>query len=791
MKSMYINIRTIGLLALVFTFIHCEREVDFDNLEEAPYPAIGEVFIDDFSSGLDYGAFGGSKLTAFDLDYEDTYMGAASMRFEVPDVGDPGGAYAGGTFLTNPGRDLSGFNVLTFWMKASRSAHVDVLGFGNYFGDNYYETVINNVAVNTNWKQYFIPIADPSFLMAERGMFFYSEGPEDGEGYTFWVDEVQFLDMGTIAHFKGHIEDGLDAIKNANTGDEFNMRTSVSANLPNGTEQFATCRPSYFNFESSNPAVATVDQYGTVRVLDEGEAIITGTLRGATAIGSLTVNSSGEAVRPSTPAKNLDLDAADVISVFSNQYTNINVEFYNGYWQFSTTQSEIIQVQNDDILRYYDLNFVGIQFASPTVNVSEMTHVRMDLWTPEQVAGADFKVLLVDIGPDGTFGGSDDSSYELTFTGSDLKSEEWFSIDVPLSDFPGLNTTNMAQIVLSGSITNIYADNILFYKGENTSGSGPSDAAPNPTANGSDVISIYSDTYTDVAGTDFFPDWGQATQASQIQLNGNNTLLYKGLNYQGIALGSNQDVSGMENLHLDIWTDNSSDLNVYLISPGPVEMAFNINVPTTGWLSLDIPLSEFSSVDLTDVFQLKFDGDGDIYIDNIYFSKAANLTVPDVAADTPTEDPTNVISLFSDAYTDRPVDTWRTDWSAADYEATNVQGNAVQKYANLDFVGIETVANQIDISEMTHVHIDVWSADCTEFGFKLVDFGADGAFGGGDDVEHQLNYPNPALGSWVSYDIPLSEFTGLTTRAHMAQYILVGKPTAATTIYIDNLYFYK
>jgi len=49
-----------------------------------------------------------------------------------------------------------------------------------------------------------------------------------------------------------------------------------------------------------------------------------------------------------------------------------------------------------------------------------------------------------------------------------------------------------------------------------------------------------------------------------------------------------------------------------------------MNVPTNGvWTSVDIPLSAFSPVNLSNVFQMKFDsGNGTtdlIYIDNIYF----------------------------------------------------------------------------------------------------------------------------------------------------------------------------
>jgi hypothetical protein len=92
---------------------------------------------------------------------------------------------------------------------------------------------------------------------------------------------------------------------------------------------------------------------------------------------------------------------------------------------------------------------------------------------------------------------------------------------------------------------------------------------------------------------------------------------------------------------------------------------------------------------------------------------------------------------------------------------------------------------------MTHFHTDVWSADFTEFKIKLVDFGADGAYGGGDDVEHEIVISSPSQGEWISLDIPLSDFTGLTTRAHMAQLIYVGAPTGNNTIYIDNVYYHN
>jgi hypothetical protein len=51
-------------------------------------------------------------------------------------------------------------------------------------------------------------------------------------------------------------------------------------------------------------------------------------------------------------------------------------------------------------------------------------------------------------------------------------------------------------------------------------------------------------------------------------------------------------------------------------------MPYTLAVPTaSGWNSVDIPLSAFSPVALNNVFQLKFEGNGTIYLDNILFRK--------------------------------------------------------------------------------------------------------------------------------------------------------------------------
>lgn len=183
-----------------------------------------------------------------------------------------------------------------------------------------------------------------------------------------------------------------------------------------------------------------------------------------------------------------------------------------------------------------------------------------------------------------------------------------------------------------------YFDNITF-SSSTGGGSEPTVAAPTPTHAAGDVISVFSDAYTDI-DRDLNPNWGQATVVTEVLVDGNNTMKYAGLNYQGIQLNANQNLSaaGMDYLHIDFWTENSTDLGVFLISPGPVETEYLLVPPAASgsWVSVDIPLTAFDPVDLADVFQFKFDGDGDIWIDNLYFFNSTASSIEALDEITPT-----------------------------------------------------------------------------------------------------------------------------------------------------------
>jgi hypothetical protein len=354
-------------------------------------------------------------------------------------------------------------------------------------------------------------------------------------------------------------------------------------------------------------------------------------------------------------------------------------------------------------------------------------------------------------------------------------------------------------IALSGgSATAEYTEEIMIFNLE---------AAPDPTLPGSDVISLFSNAYDNVPVDTWKTDWSSAT-LEDIQINGNDTKRYSSLDFVGIETVSSMiDATQMTHFHTDVWSADFTTFKIKLVDFGAdgaygggddKEHEIVINNPAQEeWVSLDIPLSLFTNLTTrAHIAQLIYvgapTGNNTVYIDNVYFYKMS--ASPSVAAPTPTLPASQVISMFSNAYTNVPVDTWKTSWSSANLEETAIAGDDVKKYTMLNFVGIETIAQMINATSMTHFHTDIWTPNATTFKIKLVDLGANGVYDGvgqGDDVEHEIVIDSPAQNTWVSLDIPLSTFTNLTTRGHIAQLIFAAEPVGSATVYIDNVYFHN
>lgn len=197
--------------------------------------------------------------------------------------------------------------------------------------------------------------------------------------------------------------------------------------------------------------------------------------------------------------------------------------------------------------------------------------------------------------------------------------------------------------------------------------------------------------------------------------------------------------------------------------------------------------------------QTDTDGDGVLDIDDVCPTVAGTQAdgCPVVAAPTdapaaPTADAADVISIFSDAYTDIST-VFAPNWGQTTVSTeVTIADNAVKKLTNFGFVGIDDVggdaANRVVVGNVTHVSFDYWTPDATLIQLKLVDYGADGNWDGATNVEQSIERAT-TTGSWQTVTIPLSEYTSLTAESKIGQIVFAGG-TGTETFYIDNIYFH-
>ena len=598
--------------------------------EPAPKPE-DKVFVDNFGPGVHFENFAGSNAVVT-VDTTEKHSGTASLKITIPGAT----SYGGGAFPTSTKRDLTSFNALTFWAKASKAVVFDKAGFGINNkappDDGKYVATILDVPITTTWTKFVVPLPVPAKLTAEDGVFYFADGG-DGD-YTLWLDDVQFETVAGLSAPQPSIEGGVTNTVNKLVGGTGAVSKTMVKYTLDGAAIDVEAAPRYFTFTSSAPAVATVDQDGKIAAVAVGTADVTAKLGAVDATGKLSLVVTTANV-PTVAAPTPDKAAADVISLFSNAYTNRTVDTWSASWDQADVADA--QVAGNDVKKYTNLVFAGVEFTTNVIDATQMTHFHVDFWSTDATT---FHVKLVDFGANGAFGGGDDKEHELTFP---VTKDQWNAIDVPLANFTGLTTkAHLAQMIFVSSTATVYVDNVYLYKGAAPPPPAePTTAAPAPTRAASDVISMFSDAYTNVPVTTWRTDWsGASVVLADVTVAGNATKKYTGLTYAGVQIpdATRIDASAMTNLHVDVWTPNATKFGVKLVNfPGgtPQEAIVKFDaaaLPQGQWVSLDIPLSSFAGMSFGALGQLLWldnadagaggDESGTFYIDNVYFWKA-------------------------------------------------------------------------------------------------------------------------------------------------------------------------
>jgi len=486
-------------------------------------------------------------------------------------------------------------------------------------------------------------------------------------------------------------------------------------------------------------------------------------------------NCNAPASAPTTVASAPSADAGSVVSIFSDSYTDVSGTDVNPDWGQATMVS-VESIAGESVLKYADLNYQGT-ILTPALDVSGYDTLHIDFWTADSES---LRFFLINSG--GITGGD---PVEVAYTFDTSMKGEWVSVDIPLATFDGVDLTQVDQFKVDGSGT-VFFDN-WYFTCDGGCGSSPASIASAPTVPAENVISVFSDAYENVAGTDTNPNWGQATVVSAETIAGESVLKYSDLNYQGTILSPPLDVSGYETLHIDFWTADAESLRFFLINSGDitggdaVEVAYTFDTSMKGqWVSVDIPLTAFDGVDLTQVDQFKVDGTGTIFFDNWYFCKEC-ATAPSAVASAPTAEAGSVLSIFSDKFEDVAGTNVNPNWGQATLVSVEtIAGESVLKYGNLNYQGT-ILSPALDVSGYTSLHIDFWTADSDALRFFLIN---SGDITGGDAVEVAYTFDTSMKRQWVSVDIPLTTFDGVDL-TQVDQF----KVDGSGTIYFDNWYF--
>ena len=469
-NSIYINLRSTLILGLgIVLFSSCGREFS-DDVEFETFSSNGDIFTDapvgltdEFFDSFDPNA--GANPEGFGTDDNVAFQGQSSIRIDVPAPDNPNGGFIGGIFLDRgDGRNLTGFDALTFYAKGSTTATIGEVGFGTDFGENKFAVMAQNIRLSTDWRKVIVPIPDPSKLVQERGMFFFSAGTQstNGFGYTFWIDELRFEKLGTIAQPNPTILGGQDVAQQVFTGSDLLLTgLTQTFNLESGINQTVSAAPSYFEFSSSDNSVAIVNERGIVSVIGEGTANITAQLAGVQANGSLEVTSTGGLQAAPVPTR----PAANVKSIFSEAYTpDTSSNFAPGFGG-STTEIAFSSNSGDNVILYSNNNFTGIVFENP-VDASALTFLHVDVYVQE--AGTQVGIQIRDVGDNqeletNTVNGlpeGDDVDFRFDLTG--LTVGQWTSFDIPLSGDLATQKNNLGALILTDG-PNFILDNIYFF----------------------------------------------------------------------------------------------------------------------------------------------------------------------------------------------------------------------------------------------------------------------------------------------------------------------------------------
>ena len=230
-------------------------------------------------------------------------------------------------------------------------------------------------------------------------------------------------------------------------------------------------------------------------------------------------------------------------------------------------------------------------------------------------------------------------------------------------------------------------------------------------------------------------------------------------------------------------TDNSNGALTYTVTIG--ENSYTVTGNAGKDVTIDITgLTAETKYDFSVTATDKANNVSEAKTGSFTTTTAFTLTAPTA----PTVEANKVISVLSAAYT--PATNWSFGtWDQSTVsENINVDGAPVIHLSKFNYIGLDGFSNQLDLSGMTHMHIDVLPVTMEG------SLGVTPILASGSVKENSTKVGDKTtlkLGQWNAIDMPLSDF-GLDFINNKVFQIKFDKGNNATDeLYIANIYFYN
>ena len=167
--------------------------------------------------------------------------------------------------------------------------------------------------------------------------------------------------------------------------------------------------------------------------------------------------------------------------------------------------------------------------------------------------------------------------------------------------------------------------------------------APMPNLSNKNVVPVFTDAMAGGKTDIHSGGWGETTKVEWLDIAEGDKVFYgQNFNYAGWHSwgGGNINATGMQYLHVDVYSIGATNVNVTPISPGH-EGSATITLTPNAWTSYDVPLSAYdaNNIDWANIFQFKFMnpvGGNELLIDNVYFWQQTTQTTPVMGGDAKT-----------------------------------------------------------------------------------------------------------------------------------------------------------